>query len=66
MRIGIDEKSHETRRDRWKGGFYERLVGLVKRCLRKRISCMRLTLDQFIVLLSEVEAVINTRPLTYV
>jgi len=38
----------------------------VKRCLRKGISCKRLTLDQFIVLLSEVEAVINTRLLTYV
>ena len=50
----------------WQGGFYERLVGIVKRCLGKGIGCKRLTLDQFIVLLSEVEAVVNTRPLTYV
>ena len=50
----------------WQGGFYERLVGLVKRCLRKGIGKKRLTLDQFIVMLTEVEAVINTRPLTYV
>jgi len=50
----------------WQGGFYKRLVGLVKRCLRKGIGKKRLTLDQFIVMLTEVEAVINTRPLTYV
>jgi len=50
----------------WQGGFYERQVGIVKRCLRKGIGRKRLTLDQFIVLLSEVEAVVNTRLLTYV
>ena len=50
----------------WQGGFYERLVRLVKQCLRKGIGLRRLTLDQFIVTLSEVEAVVNTRPLTYV
>ena len=50
----------------WQGGFYERLVGLVKRCLRKAIGAKRLTLEQFVVILSEVEAVLNTRSLTYV
>jgi len=50
----------------WQGGFFERLVGLVKRALRKGIGSKRLTLDQFVVVLAEVEAVVNTRPLTYV
>ena len=50
----------------WQGGFFERLVGLVKRSLRKGIGAWRLTLDQFVVNLAEVEAVVNTRPLTYV
>ena len=31
----------------WQGGFYERLVGLVKRCLRKAIGTKRLTLDGY-------------------
>ena len=48
----------------WKGGFYERLVGLVKQSLRKGFGLKRLTLDQFEVILAEIEAVINTRPLT--
>ena len=46
-----------------KEGFFERLVGLVKRSLRKEIGAKRLTLDQFVVILAEVEAVVNTRPL---
>ena len=50
----------------WQGGFYKRLVGLVKRSLRKGIGLKRLTLDQFVVMLVEIEAVINTRPLTYI
>ena len=42
------------------------LVGLVKRCLRKAIGAKPLRLAQFVVILSEVEAVPNTKPLTYV
>ena len=44
------------------GRFYERLFGLVKRCLRKAIGTKRLALEQFVAILSEVEAVPNTRP----
>ncbi|XP_060575739.1 uncharacterized protein LOC132733143 [Ruditapes philippinarum] len=50
----------------WMGGFYERLVGIVKRCFRKSIGRKLLTLIQFITSMKEVEAVVNSRPLVYV
>ncbi|XP_052787361.1 uncharacterized protein LOC128222416 [Mya arenaria] len=50
----------------WMGGFYERLVGLVKRSLRKTIGRNLLTEMQMQTLIKEIESVINTRPLTYV
>jgi len=49
----------------WMGGFYERLVGLVKQALRKTIGRKRLTLDQMSTVLKEAEAVVNSRPLVY-
>ena len=50
----------------WRGGFYEHLVGLVKQGLRKEIGRKLLSWDKLITMITEVEVVINTRPLTYV
>ena len=50
----------------WMGGFYERLVGLTKRILRKTIGNKHLTQGQLVTILSEVETVINNGPLVYV
>ena len=50
----------------WMGGFYERLVGLVKRALRKTLGRKLLTLVQMQTFVKEVEAVLNSRPLVYV
>ena len=50
----------------WQGGFYERLVGIVKRSLRKGMGRRLLYWDKLTTLLTEVEAIINTRPLTYI
>ena len=50
----------------WQGGFYERLVALVKQSLQKSIGQKGLTLDQLITILAEVEGIVNTCPLTYV
>ena len=50
----------------WMEGFYERLVALIKRSLRKAIGKVCLTNEQLLTLLKKAEAVVNSRPLTYV
>ena len=50
----------------WMGGFYERLVALVKRSLRKTIGKICMNTEQLRTMLTEVEAVVNSRPLVYV
>ena len=47
------------------GGFYERLVGLVKRCLKKTLGKAYLNIIELNTILIEVEAVLSSRPLTY-
>ncbi|KXJ24267.1 uncharacterized protein LOC110248629 [Exaiptasia diaphana] len=54
-----------TQRAPWWGGFYERLVGLTKRRLKKSIGNASLTYIELLTLLTEIEAVLNSRPLTY-
>ena len=50
----------------WMGGFYERLVGITKRILRKILGVSCLTLSQLTTILTEVEVVVNSRSLVYV
>ena len=50
----------------WWGGFWERLVRSVKIILRKVLGRARLNFEEMCTILTEAEAIINSRPLTFV
>ncbi len=50
----------------WMGVFYERLIGVVKRCLKKNLGGNSLSYGQLEALVISIEAIVNGCPLTYV
>ena len=61
---GIDWRFNLERAPWW-GGFFETMVGLAKAYLRRVLGRARLTFDELRTVLVEVEATLNSRPLTY-
>lgn len=47
----------------WWGGFYERMIGLVKRSLRATLYRSSISLEEFLTVVMEVEEAVNRRPL---
>ena len=50
----------------WWGGFWERLVQTVKRCMRKILGKSKLNYEELLTVIAEVEGVVNSRPLCYI
>ncbi|KAH7695392.1 Integrase core domain containing protein, partial [Aphelenchoides avenae] len=50
----------------WRGGVYERLIGLIKHCLRRSIGRSKPTEVEYCSLLAEAERTTNSRPLSYI
>ena len=49
----------------WWGGWFERLIGVMKQLLRKTLGRAVLSLTELTTVLTEVEAILNARPITY-
>ncbi|BES96686.1 Retrotransposon protein [Nesidiocoris tenuis] len=49
----------------WWGGFWERMVGLMKNVLRKTLGTTTLTREELYTVLTDCEKLINSRPITY-
>ena len=49
----------------WQGGHYERMVRSIKRCLRKVLGNSLISFDELATIVTEVECILNSRPLSY-
>ena len=50
----------------WFGGFWERLIGITKMCLKKVLGRAHVSLDDLQTIITEIESSMNDRPITYV
>ncbi|EGT45669.1 hypothetical protein CAEBREN_03515 [Caenorhabditis brenneri] len=50
----------------WQGGFYERLIGVLKKALKHSLGDSLLRIKDFETIVAECESLVNRRPLTYI
>ena len=50
----------------WWGGIFERMVRSMKRCLKRTIGRSKLSYDELLTVVTEVEITLNSRPISYV
>ena len=63
--VGVDW-TFNLERAPWWGGVFERMVRSTKRCLKKMIGQAKLTYDELLTAVTEVEGIINSRPLSFI
>ena len=63
-RVGV-QWSFNLEKAPWWGGVFECMIKSVKRCLGKTIGWAKLTHDELLTALTEVEVIVNSRPLSY-
>ena len=50
----------------WYGGFWERMIGLTKICLKKVLGSNCIHIETLQTIITEIEATLNNKPITYV
>jgi len=50
----------------WWGRLFERMIKSMKRCLKKTVGRSKLSYDELLTTLAEVEMILNSRPLSYI